>query len=161
MNRQEAIKILKHSCDYIGLLPSEFWDSDAGIIEAIDMAIEALMQESRKVTQESTQDQISRQDAIDALMNDSDWADAIPTIKSLPSADRPTEWIPVSEKLPKENEYVDNVCKYYLIQDEYGDMHVAHLSGRGWETIESIKALGCDVIAWMPLPKPYKGGDTE
>ena len=42
MNRQEAIKILKHSCDYIGLLPSEFWDSDAGIIEAIDMAIEAL-----------------------------------------------------------------------------------------------------------------------
>ena len=35
-------------------------------------------------------DYISRQDAIDALMNDSDWADAIPTIKSLPSADRPT-----------------------------------------------------------------------
>ena len=45
MNRQEAIKILKHSCDYIGLLPSEFWDSDAGIIEAIDMAIEALQRE--------------------------------------------------------------------------------------------------------------------
>ena len=66
------------------------------------------------------------------------------------------EWIPCSERLPKENEYVDNVCKYYLIQDDYGDMHVAHLSGRGWETIESIKALGCDVIAWMPLPKPYK-----
>ena len=30
-------------------------------------------------------DTISRQDAIDALMNDSDWADAIPTIASLPS----------------------------------------------------------------------------
>ena len=72
-----------------------------------------------------------------------------------------TEWIPCSEKLPKENEYVGNVCKYYLIQDENGDMHVAHLSGRGWETIESIKALGCDVLAWMPLPEPYKGGDSE
>ena len=48
MNRQEAIKILKHSCDYIGLLPSEFWDSDAGIIEAIDMAIEALKAEPNK-----------------------------------------------------------------------------------------------------------------
>ena len=70
-------------------------------------------------------------------------------------------WIPVSEKLPKENEYVDNVCKYYLIQDEYGDMHVAHLSSRGWETIESVKALGDDVVAWMPLPEPYKGGDDE
>lgn len=76
-----------------------------------------------------------------------------------PSAE--AEWIPCSERLPKENEYVGNVCKYYLIQDEYGDMHVAHLGSRGWETIESVKALGCDVIAWMPLPKPYKGGDTE
>jgi hypothetical protein len=66
------------------------------------------------------------------------------------------EWILCSERLPKEDEYVGNVCKYYLIQDEYGDMHVAHLSGRGWETIESVKALGCDVVAWMPLPKPYR-----
>lgn len=35
-------------------------------------------------------DLVSRQDVIDALMNDADWADAIPTIKSLPSADRQT-----------------------------------------------------------------------
>lgn len=72
-----------------------------------------------------------------------------------------TKWIPVSERLPSENEYVGNVCKYYLIQDEYGDMHVAHLSGRGWETIESVRALGCDVVAWQQLPEPYKGGDSE
>lgn len=71
------------------------------------------------------------------------------------------EWIPCSERLPKEDEFVGNVCKYYLIQDEYGDMHVAHLSSRGWETIESVKALGCDVVAWMPLPEPYKGGEDE
>lgn len=32
-------------------------------------------------------DLVSRQDVIDALMNDADWADAIPTIKSLPSAE--------------------------------------------------------------------------
>ena len=74
----------------------------------------------------------------------------------LPSAE--AEWIPCKEGLPKENEYVGNVRKYYLIQDEYGDMHVAHLSGRGWETIESVKALGCDVVAWMPSPKPYREG---
>ena len=42
MNRKEAIKILEHSGDYVGLLPSEFWNSDDGICEAIDMAIEAL-----------------------------------------------------------------------------------------------------------------------
>ena len=38
-------------------------------------------------------DIIYRQDAIDALMNDSDWADAIPTIESLPSAETKTRCI--------------------------------------------------------------------
>ena len=109
-------------------------------------------------------DLINRADAIEAVCSVViDEFDVSPTsgyevaekaLSALPSAD--TEWIPCSERLPKENEYVDNVCKYYLIQDEYGDMHVAHLSGRGWETIESIKALGCEVIAWMPLPEPYR-----
>ena len=84
-------------------------------------------------------------------------------LSALPSAEayftdgnKIAEWIPCSERLPKENEYVGNVCKYYLIQDEYGDMHVAHLSGRGWETIESFVPLRCDVLAWMPLPMPYR-----
>ena len=112
-----------------------------------------------------SEDLIKRSAAIRALNREkSDWNcdynvpidNCIKRLNKVKSADRPQEWIPCSERLPKENEYVDNVCKYYLIQDEYGDMHVAHLSGRGWETIESIKALGCDVIAWMPLPKPYR-----
>ena len=46
--------------------------------------------------------------------------DELPSITS-----KKEEWIPCSEKLPKPNELVDNVRKYYLIQDEYGDMHVA------------------------------------
>ena len=66
-------------------------------------------------------------------------------------------WIPVSERLPEENEYIGDVCKYYLIQDEYGDMHVAHLSNVGWIPMDSLKAIGNEVIAWMPLPQPYKG----
>ena len=70
----------------------------------------------------------------------------------------PQKWIPCSERLPKENECIGNVWKYYLIQDEYEDMHVAHLSGSGWKTIESVKALECDVVAWMPLPEPYEEG---
>lgn len=67
-----------------------------------------------------------------------------------------TEWIPCSERLPKESEYVGNVCKYYLVQDEYGDMHVAHYKKIGWIPMRSLKALGDEVVAWMPLPKPYK-----
>ena len=68
-----------------------------------------------------------------------------------------TRWIPVSEKLPEKNEYIGDVCKYYLIQDEYGDMHVAHLSNVGWIPMDSLKAIGNEVIAWMPLPQPYNG----
>lgn len=66
------------------------------------------------------------------------------------------KWIPVSERLPKESEYVGNVCKYYLVQDEYGDMHVAHYKKIGWIPVHSLKALGDEVVAWMPLPKPYE-----
>jgi len=70
-------------------------------------------------------------------------------------------WTPVSEELPKENEYIKDVCKYYLIQDEYGDMHVAHLSSVGWIPMDSLKAIGDEVIAWMPLPQPYKAESED
>ena len=64
------------------------------------------------------------------------------------------EWIPCDEKLPKPNELVDNVRKYYLIQDEYGDMYVARYTRDGWISIDSI--LQDNIVAWMPLPEPYK-----
>lgn len=37
-----------------------------------------------------------------------------------------TRWIPVSERLPKAGEYIrdGDVAKYYLVQNEYGDMMV-------------------------------------
>ena len=46
--------------------------------------------------------------------------------------------------------------KYYLIQDEYGDMHVASYLRNGWISIDSFYTLEDDVIAWMPLPERYK-----
>ncbi len=72
-----------------------------------------------------------------------------------------TRWIACSERLPEAGEYVGDVCKYYLIQDEYGDMHVAHLSKVGWIPMDSLKAIGNEVIAWMPLPEPYKGESED
>ena len=65
------------------------------------------------------------------------------------------KWISCDEKLPKPNELVDNVRKYYLIQDEYGDMCVARYTKKGWHPIESLFFLD-DVVAWIPLPKEYK-----
>jgi len=77
-------------------------------------------------------------------------------LKELKQLREQTRWIPCSERLPKENEYVGDVCKYYLIQDEYGDICVAHLSSVGWIPINSLKAISDEVIAWQSLPKSYK-----
>ena len=65
-------------------------------------------------------------------------------------------WISTSDNLPEKNEYVEHVCKYYLIQDEYGDMHVAHYTGHGWISIDSFRVIESNVVAWMPLPNVYK-----
>ena len=67
------------------------------------------------------------------------------------------KWISVSERLPKPNEYVGNVCKYCLIQNEYGDMMVARWDGQGWEQMYQYgEYIEDEVVAWMPLPEPYK-----
>lgn len=69
------------------------------------------------------------------------------------------KWIPTSKKLPKENETIENVWKYYLVQNEYGDIFVARLSNIGWipwDWDESLKPTEWNVVAWMPLPQPYK-----
>ena len=61
---------------------------------------------------------ISRQDTIDALMNDSDWADAIPTIKSLPSSESKTgQWHEDS----KGYFYCDQCHKYPKYQEAKTD----------------------------------------
>ena len=94
----------------------------------------------------------------DRQINEKDVFESMDEIRALPSvtpARKKEEWIPCSERLPKPNELADNVRKYYLIQDEYGDMHVASYTKEGWHPIESLFFLD-DVVAWIPLPKEYK-----
>lgn len=64
------------------------------------------------------------------------------------------EWIPCSEMLPEEGEMV------LVTQKVYGGNMVCVCS------YESAYGYGCgfygssgDVVAWMPLPEPYKGVD--
>lgn len=66
------------------------------------------------------------------------------------------EWIPVTEKLPKNDDWV-----IVTILDEWGDTPWTY-TDFGWY----LEAANCwiidaqqrtDVIAWMPLPKPWKG----
>ena len=65
-------------------------------------------------------------------------------------------WIPCSERLPKKGEYDGDVAKYYLVQNEYGDMLVARYThSEYWEQIYQLKPIADEIIAWCELPQPY------
>ena len=74
-------------------------------------------------------------------------------LETFPSADRPQEWIPCSERLPKENTEV-------LMSLEWG-IDIGECRNGDWHS-EWINHYDDDnVLAWMPLPKPWKGADDE
>ena len=59
-------------------------------------------------------------------------------------------WIPVSERLP-----IPPTFCLVTTDGSHGDViDIALYMSDGWHKAS-------DVIAWMPLPEPYKGGDTE
>ena len=66
-------------------------------------------------------------------------------------------WIPCSERLPKEAD------KTVLISMPNGFINLGLYSefSKTWYKGSMCAVGGADPIAWMPLPKPYKGGDTE
>lgn len=145
------------------------------IVDGVRIPIEFIVfwhEKREQSTVEMAEDCVKREDAKKFLyerldrLNDDELYDIFSKIiddmyNELPSVTPKTRWIPVSERLPKENEYIGNVCKYYLIQDEYGDMHVAHLSNVGWIPMDSLKAIGNEVIAWRELPQSYKAESEE
>ena len=65
------------------------------------------------------------------------------------SMDRPQEWIPVSERLP-----IPPTFCLVTTDGNHGDViDIALYMSDGWHKAS-------EVLAWMPLPKPYKGGDN-
>lgn len=119
--------------------------------EAIDMAIKALQVKTEG-------DSISKQEAIDCVRWGDSVTNVIDRIKALPSADRPTgEWIPVSERLPSDSgNYLITVADFRL--GHIGEHTVTtadfYAKGEKWNSVAGV-------VAWMPLPKPYKGGEDK
>lgn len=108
-------------------------------------------------------DLISRQDAINAINKAFErvfaWDGTSPlgdkVLENVPSAQPEQRWIPCSERLPEEGEIV-------LTQANIENMISLCVASRqdynywkGWNTRE------INVVAWMPLPEPYREERTE
>lgn len=100
------------------------------------------------------------------------------TLQELADKAESFEWIPVSEKLPDEH---DSVFAKSYGTDEWNNMFWRTTSNRVIATIKyndvtvivkeafthdgewtvEKKNINCKVVAWMPLPKPYKENTYE
>ena len=144
----------------------------AVLAEALDMAIKALSETKRDLSE----DTIYRQDAIDAMcaVNDSICGQqAIDALCELPSAQPEQRWIPCSERLPEEygeyritwkTSYAPN--RRFIGDCEYevsSEWDIEHDRWKGqWLLADYVKAYpDVEVIAWKPLEEPYKGVDNE
>ena len=95
-------------------------------------------------------------------------------INAIPSADRPQEWIPCSERLPEEKEWIGTKKFGTTISDKVlvtfesrGKRFVkpihfqnGELGGMDKHTMDAVYGEW-QVVAWMPLPKPWKGADND
>ena len=101
-------------------------------------------------------DLVERQAAIDAV-NSIDNLDAKArggiciNLMGLPPAQPEQRWIPCSKQLPRQGQEVICQCRADMIKvlklDAYGD----------WYQDATHCYMGGFVIAWMPLPEPYRG----
>jgi len=105
-------------------------------------------------------DCISREDTLTAFadyvgggmsMNDFDALWDI--VAKMPSV-TPTEWIPVSERLP------ENRNQEVLISLEWG-IDIGRYSDGEWHSEWINHYDDGNVLAWMPLPKPYEPQESE
>ena len=85
--------------------------------------------------------------------------DAIEALLLISSADRPQGWIPCNERMPSEKDYIGDVVIWCTDKSIVG-VGWYYESTKSWATIDDTfpPILG-EVIAWMPLPKPWGGTD--
>ena len=93
-------------------------------------------------------------------------------IESLPSAQPEQRWIPCSERLPDEHEWLGTKKFGTTISNEVyvtfeapdGQRFAEHISFQNGklspvdEQRMKVWFKGAKPIAWMPLPEPYRGG---
>lgn len=91
------------------------------------------------------------------------WATAKECIRTVKPVDR---WIPCSERLPEDREeklvYLSSNRTTIAIYNEHILPHSGMPVGWGFHTNNGYIDFETEtVIAWMPLPEPYKAGDID
>ena len=83
------------------------------------------------------------------------------------STDRPQEWIPCSERVPRGSDGISE-CEMVLMTLSVGYVACGWINGDTAYVLinnptydQIVIADSKEVIAWMPLPKPWKGADDE
>ena len=87
------------------------------------------------------------------------------TILSLPSAEPERKWIPVNERLPKNEQHVLCAVEWYP-DGETNIISGCRYKDGVWETIIEAPLYDywtelADVLAWMPYPEPYRIGEEK
>lgn len=126
---------------------AEFWGfTREEYEEFLDVGVKAL-------ESQPCEDCISREDALRhrRLIHDDDGIGysvvRVDEIIALPSVTPKTGWIPVSERLPRDS-------GYYLTTTMYDKVYCDYWEGERFNRTEAV-------IAWMPLPEPYKAESEE
>ena len=116
-------------------------------------------------------DLISRQAAIEATWEEPTYTDPLNVLtevrdrlKALPSAQPEQRWIPCSERLPEEP-YGCLVTVWDtnpITMDEFENIlpYFVGWDGEQWNDGDG-EQCPFEVVAWMPLPEPYKGGEQD
>ena len=149
------------------------------IVDAMELAIEALQKQIPKPVEEThvlctethavRSDTISRQAVITLIENKPySWDNLteregmIRALKNLPSEE--LRWIPVTERFP-DAKYGEGDS--VLCCTETGLMYILYWDGGNWcvptgephQWVNHKTGWHDRVIAWMPLPEPYRGGE--
>lgn len=103
---------------------------------------------------------MNNQQAIDRLVKHLEWGWSEETVDAIEMgihALKETQWIPCSERLPKEEEYI------LLSFANYTGLDIGRYENDGendkfypGDDEETYAHYGLVVNAWMPLPEPYR-----